>query len=654
MKVRTANLCRYILRINHPEWSPASARKEARIRSRCRAGWLIILLCPVSFLAGWLDAQTGGKKELVPVPWLIWQGPLPAGEPGTVIKRMVAPVTDGETGNRAGGKLLQSPGEHALSCAPVLTPRKPVYLRRLWQPEPAQDDLNLVLADGRIYANFLSPQAVDESPALQIRPVDGNCDIPVLIRTAIKLDTPPDNNDLLEFLIDLPAIFHPVAEIRSASAGTVPVAAEVLPGSALARIRLSVPLPQPVLAAAYAKGVRKLPVLVDAVLKLGRYGILPASQFTNFPKTGRDLSLAGLARLIPGRDFLGNEEKQQVMDLVQPIISKTNSDWEKVLMANRLVSGRIHYRRNSLRRTPIQILTEGLGDCDDYCRLLVTILRAMEIPCCMEVGRLYDFNTMGAHAWVQVALPAGSGKTRWFICDPGLASISEDRDSFVQTTDRYYLYQIQFRLHYPALPLAEPTEIWLNWQDHSAKSNRQSLEALATGFGPALRASLQAQAGRLKGSGLMATREFKYDAGSPYLLLAQAAGVVTTKIRLTPEEDVLVETEAGSAAGGPLLPLDDSAAERMQQIYQKIRRHFFQNAESRHCLELTYERDSSTDELKVIRLRISRYLVELGFGKVLEILAEADMIPVSGRERLNRLYQVCGTRNLYFLHELSR
>lgn len=64
-------------------------------------------------------------------------------------------------------------------------------------------------------------------------------------------------------------------------------------------------------------------------------------------------------------------------------------------------------------------LEDWVGDCDDQSFLLISMLRAVNIPARVEAGGLWDSiaGEWGGHGWAQVYLPVNDGNDAWVIID---------------------------------------------------------------------------------------------------------------------------------------------------------------------------------------------------------------------------------------------
>jgi transglutaminase-like putative cysteine protease len=523
----------------------------------------------------------------------------PNQRPGSIIKRFVDPLTRQE--NRPVRSLLSSDREHALSIAPVLTPNTPVYIRYCGRQAPGARDMNYVLLEGKVYACFESPLELEKTPVVRIRPIDGGCSVPFLIRVAPKLRGPALDNGVLEFLFRVPAIFDPRVEVRSVTFGNKKLDYRFSVSPDWDVISISVPVSKQEVETAAASGTELPPVLMDGLLVLNRYDVLPPDRFVNLPQD-LERRFRSIARLMPGRDYLGEEEEKRIRAIVGEIQRQAQSSFHQLLLAHRVTAARIQYFNNNMLRTPMQILSEGIGDCDDYGRLMVCLLRGLGIPSRMAIGQLYDFNNMGAHAWVEAALPMRNGKLHWFLCDPTLAAASPDKDYFVQFKNRIYLCPLRFSVQQQNLPVDMETQVLLNWRTRSSEDRLPpaALQSTINSFGAELRKSLEDKTAAIRAAGLLLTREFMYTPGAAYVFTARIVTPQRSRFRVT------LDSEERVAADLTVLDDDfelDSAADQqtlamLKGAYQRLRADPLQSTDARHCLELTYFRDRHTDAFK--------------------------------------------------------
>ncbi|MFQ5979096.1 MAG: transglutaminase family protein [Candidatus Heimdallarchaeota archaeon] len=66
----------------------------------------------------------------------------------------------------------------------------------------------------------------------------------------------------------------------------------------------------------------------------------------------------------------------------------------------------------------LRTLARGLGDCDEFSDLFITILRALRIPARRITGVFVKGHQAEPHAWAEILLPRSS--SRWLTMDPAL------------------------------------------------------------------------------------------------------------------------------------------------------------------------------------------------------------------------------------------
>ncbi|RPJ50324.1 MAG: hypothetical protein EHM18_17040, partial [Acidobacteria bacterium] len=436
-------------------------------------------------------------------------------EPGSIIKRFVEPLTRPAHGPVR--SLLSSDAEHASSIGPVLTPDKPVYALYYQSAKPGADEINSVLEQGRVFVNYDEPHDQAKMPMVKIRPIDGKTRIPFLIRASLNPTEAASSQSSLFLFIRLPIIFSPRLDVRRVHIGAKRVDFKVTAGLDDGVYSVMVPLSS---LPASTPGVRyPVEIILEGSILLNDYSILPPDQFVNFDSPV-DSRLVSSARLAPGRDFLGPEEEAQLRRLAEEISKVTKDQYQQLLLVHRVTSAKITYFNNNMNRTAVQVLTEAIGDCDDYSRVMVCLLRALGIPSRMAVGYLYDFNNMGAHGWVEAALMTRSGKPHWFICDPTLASASQDKDYFVQFRNRIYLYPLRMDVKIQNLAADYRVETLLNWagKDKLEKLPAASLPALVNSFNESLHSSFAQTISQMQQQNLALRRQFLFTPGASYIL----------------------------------------------------------------------------------------------------------------------------------------
>jgi hypothetical protein len=574
-------------------------------------------------------------------------------DPGSIIKRFVEPLTEPE--RRSHRSVLITDDDHANSIAPVLTPKTPVYLHFFRQSGPNPRDLNFILESGRIFLNYASPFKQEDAPTLRIRPIDGDCEIPFLIQVELLPLRMPHESGTLEILLHLPLIFNPEVTVDSVTLAQKKQEYRLSSGSSIHRHKIIIPVNKRELEPLALEENGALQILVDGTIKLHRYRTLEPYRFSSVAKEDLNPRLAGISMIIAGRDYWGEHEKRQIMNLARQIEERTDKDYERILLINRYTSRSIRYYRNSMRRTAIQVLSEGIGDCDDYTRVMMALLRAMNIPCSLSVGHLYDFNSIGAHAWVDVGLPTKDGDLRWFICDPTLASVTDVKDYFVQFNNRIYLYPVKIEVASRNLPVDERTEILLNWRGRGADNppTPQAFHATINSFRDNLQQSLQDKVDTLQRRNLQLEREFLFDLGSSYFVVDRDVSPERSRlqIKLDNSEQLMVELSVTEEEHSLEGTRDQQVVERIRRAYRRMKQLFFPDFEARYCLELSFERDRHTDQLQKVNLQVFRYLVEHHFDKIMDALEKEELISSDDSARFREIYRICSGKNMYYILE---
>ncbi len=578
-------------------------------------------------------------------------------QPGSIIRRFVDPLTRQE--RRLYRSVLSSDTEHADSVAPVLTPDTPVYIHYDERVKDAHNSRNYILEEGRVFMNYECPFDPEKAPVLKIRPIDGGSKVPFLIRLQLTPREGRAINSSLDIDFRLPAIFSPQVDVRSVTSGNEALEFLVQPRPNCDDFNLRVNLPKTRGDSSTEGQAESLRLLIEGTIALKEYSTLPSQRFEKAPtEVDYPPPLRVTGRLLPDRDYRGAEERARIGEIVQSIQNAADSRYQQLVLAHRYASEQIRYYQNSMQRTPVQILTEGVGDCDDFCRVLIALLRAMGIPAKLTIGYLYDFNNMGPHGWVEAALPDKDGNLRWFICDPTLASVSPDKDYFVQFKNRIYLYPLRFNVAIHNLAADKQVEILLNWQEKEDRRQFPTtvLNFVLDSFTANLQDSLSTTAQTLRTGNLLVPREFRFALGSRYILADRAITENRTRLQLFLEGDESIALEIGVLDDEYDLSseADRQTLELLKTVYQQLKDNPFQNTEAPYCLDLTYTRDSHSDRLQKVRLHICRYLVEQHFKRVLSLLEKQNLLNEPQAQRIQSLYDICSGKNLYYLQELAR
>ncbi len=649
----------------------------------------------MKFRTGWLAGMAGllfaAAMAADPSPG---KGPLPVigdGDavrgPGSIIKRYVDPLVQPQTGKVRSP--MTSDEEHATSAGPVLTLGRPVFIHTVRSMATRRDEKNFILASGRIFMNYEEPFESEKAPQLMIRSIDGGRNVPFVLRTLLYPRTANPEEGSVEISFRLPLIFQPKMSVEFASLNNRKVSYRLTAAQGSDTFVVSIPVSKKDLENARSRPSPEgeaapvpepVQVFVGGVITLQDYEPEAPMKFAPVSTLPPDNQYVGISRLINGRDFGSEDEKKEMIDLAASITAGAGV-FEGVKRLNRYTAANIKYFRNSMKRTAAQILHEGFGDCDDYTRVLTTLLRAQGIPCKAAVGYLYDFNHFGAHAWVEAALPLKNGGVQWFLCDPTLASAADDPDYFVQFNNRIHLYTVTINVRTLNLPVDEVNDILLNWYEKGKPQivAPQAFPTIFNTFRSDLANSLQESVNAIRTSNQELRREFLFDPGSKYILLdrpvPQKLPPITDirdpdlvirfqndekdasarfQIKLDSTEDLIFELGVIDEDFYLESPGEGRVIAYIEGLYRSLKQSFFQGAESMHNLEMTYTRDRHTDRLQKVSLRVGRYLVEQDFGKIVELSRNQGLLSSDEVLRLDQFNQICHGKNFYFLQELAR
>lgn len=648
-----------------------------RINWFCLTGMMAIWFLPVL-----MAEQPGGESSpvyrIIRTPLTMEEEILAAEDPASIIKRFVDPLTLPRKARE--GAFLDSDQEHAESMGPVLIDQIPVYLHYYENVGALLRDKNFLLVNGRIFMNYDLPFERDKAPALKLRPVDGGQRISFLARVFIYPKSDPVDNGSIEMSLRFPAIFNPLVTIRNVSSNGKKMTHRLASGPTPDQFTLTIPVSRKDLEELEENGEGNLIFYIEGEVELQPYEVLSPGRFDDSSAALSDPSLSGIAKILPGRDFGAEEERARIQGLADQLSAGVKNRYELVVRTHRYVSGNLRYFRNSMKRTTMQVMDEGLADCDDFSRVMVALLRAMGIPCKPVVGYLYDFNNMGAHAWVEVALPESNGRIRWFICDPTLASVSEDKDRFVQFNNRIYIYPVRLMINPINLPVDHVSDILLNWFTGKPQEipSFQVFPGIVNNFADDLENSLVNCINTIKTAGLVMPREFLFEPGSSYILLDRPPVADSSKlsemrepdhvikldkappahsrfqVKLNSQEQLVLELGVTDEDFDLSAPEDQRTMQLMQLVFKDLRNLFFQGQDIRHCLELIYYRDRYTDRLQKMTVKINRYLVENHFKKIIDTLRKHGFTSEGDYSRLDRLYTESKGKNLYFIQEMIR
>ncbi len=555
---------------------------------------------------------------------------------------------------------ITSDEEHADAIAPVLTPKTPILYHDDGLPATDPREARTIVSEGRLFVLDGAPQRDLDQPMLRIRPVDGGQNIAFVIRSALTPHGPALEDGVLEIVFPAPAIFQPSVDVRAAWVAGRPVEATVLPRVQTGTITVQIPV-----RAADLHGPTGTPrptsVLLDGALLLEHYEPVAPSKFTDANiDTGPD-PFPELASLSVGRDCRDSGEAEQLLRAARAAAAAAPDSYQQVVAVNTFVSSTLRYLENPIRRWPLDVLEEGIGDCDDHTVLTVALLRALAIPCRPTRGFLYDFSALAPHTWVEVALPRTAGGMHWFICDPTLANPATsdtERDIAVQVRSRAHLYPAQPLVSLSGLPVHHVTDILLNVAAPQSDDRRtpaglerfvlEVTDGVARGFG--------SRAEALARSNLLLGRELPLSPGASYLIGERTITEGRSSLRTTLGSDERIAVELVAVGAGVDLGNDTEleVIRGLRASYAQLDWLLFQGLPAHHCLELAYSRDPYSDHLRRVRLTFNRYLTQSHLRPILKRMRKEGLWTDQDAALVDSLHRTSGGTNLYFLQELAR
>ena len=549
---------------------------------------------------------------------------------------------------------LSSDAEHARTIDPVLTRGTAVWIHEDLPSPP------LTVMSGRMFSYRDANYDPLDAPVLKLRAIDDEQVIPFLVRVLHKPDRASPNDATIILSFPVPAIFSPRIEAVSAWVETAKAPTSTRHQPDRARIDIRVPLSTATIERAHRLG-EPITVIVMGQLVLESYRQLPRGQFVDLEKIWADPAIAALAVVERGRDVRDSRERNELAEIGRTIAPDSMSPYEQVLTINRWVSSLLVYEKTAATRSPIEILEDRSGDCDDFTALTAALLRTIGIPARRPTGLLYDFDTLAAHTWVEAALPTRDGNLHWFVVDPTLAGAAETENlnaRFVQFRDRILLYPVRPEIAVEGLGGRRKADLFFNWRESTERSLSQPRE-LNRFFDQVILdvdREFSRRAEGLAASGLKLRRASASIAGSPYLVVDRPSGKKTSsRIRLRLENEERLVIELSAEAG---LDLQSKAAaetaDRIRTAYNEISDLCFSDARARFNLELVFLRDPHSDRLQTVRLSIGRYLTEHFLDSILAKLAKFGILTEEEVASTTRLAEKSGDQNLYVLQELAR
>ena len=513
------------------------------------------------------------------------------------------------------------------------------------------------MSRGRVFTYNDSSYDPLEVPLLRIRPIDGGQKVPFLIRTVLYPRTEVTDDSSLGIVLPMPVIFKPTLETRAVWVGRKRSKAVESYSPETGAFSLKIPITAADFRGSHGQ-IDSVSVLIDGVLTLRPYDLIPQRSFGDIDDQPLAPHLTSLTTIMVGRDYRDTSEADRIKRAAREIVATEETSYDKVVSINRHVGATVRYLRNSVDRMPAQILEERVGDCHDRSVLMVALLRSIGVLSRQVTGYLYDFNRLGLHAWVEVALPTQHGEIHWFIADPTAVSliVSDDpEEQFVHFQSRLHMYPIQPVVTVSTRHLSHSTDILLNAGKprRNDQPTASALNSFVDGLTEGVIRQLEDRADALVEADLMIRRELPLTAGSRYVLaerpIAEGQSLLVTV--LEHQERLSIELaalrEGSDLHGEPQQQVINS----MRSAYEQLNWLLFDSVPAHHSLDLTYSRDPRTDRLQAVRLAFGRYLFENYLGAIAGRLRKEGLMTESDSVLLETLHDSSGGANLYYLQE---
>jgi len=540
--------------------------------------------------------------------------------------------------------------EHARSIDPVLTRDTAIWIHEELPSPP------LTVVGGRIFSFRDHVYDPLETPVLKIRPIDDEQLVPFLVRVVVTPDRGIQKNAAITLAFPAPPIFKPRLERVQAWVGPSPTEISIERSLEESMISVRVPL-APVDGETPPNVADPVVVIVQGELKLGSYRRISAGRFADLETYEPGPDIAELARLEVGRDVDGRDEQEQLHQIAMLLTSKSPTSYGRVTTVNSWVSSQLQYQKSPVTRSAIEALEDRAGDCGEYTTVMVALLRTMGIPARRAVGRLYDFDRLSAHAWVEVALPKRSGELHWFVADPtfaGTTAIEKEKAAYVQLNDRMLLYPVKPIIRLEGTAARRTSDIFLNRRttDEEKFAEPAQADAFIDIVIATVDEAISSGARRLSDGRLLLRRASASIVGSPYVIVDRSLASESSnriQLRLENSERLVLDVTAGRGS-----EFDAEAIPNLRSTYRDLNSSFFAGEPAFHNLELVYIRDRHSDQLHTVSLRFGRYLVEHSLARILKRLSKGGFLTEEETARITAVAEASGGKNLYLLQELAR
>jgi len=543
-----------------------------------------------------------------------------------------------------------SDAEHARTIDPVLTRGTAIWIHEELPSPP------LTVVGGRVFSYRDHVYDPLETPVLKIRPIDDEQVIPFMVRVVVTPDRRIPDNAAITLAFPAPPIFKPRLERVQAWVGPNPTQISVERSFEESMITVRVPL-------ATAGGeppanlASPVDVIVQGEIRLGSYRWVAAGRFADLEGYEMNPDIAGLARLEVGRDVAGRVEQEQLHQIAELLASKSPTSYGRVTTVNSWVSSRLQYQESPVTRSAVEALEDRAGDCGEYTTVMVALLRAMGIPAHRATGWLYDFDTLSAHAWVEVALPKRSGGMHWFVADPTLAgttAIEKEKSAYVQLNDRMLLYPVKPTIKLEGTTAHRTSDLFFNLPkiDEEWFAEPALIDTFIDIVIDSVDQEISSGAQSLADGNLLLRRESASIVGSPYVIVDRPLAPessIRIQLRLENQERLVLDVTAGHGS-----EFDAEITSDLRSVYQDLNNPIFAGEPAYRNLELVYIRDRHSDRLHTVSLRFGHYLVEHSLARILKRLSKSGLLTEGETAKMAAVAEASGGKNLYLLQELAR
>ncbi len=523
---------------------------------------------------------------------------------------------------------------HAMCISPILKKDSHILINFKYK-----NSKTLIFQDGRLFLSGIFVNPEERWPILSIRPIDDNQMVNFIFSAKFKIKDKTKKDERAIFIFNIPSIFSPSVDIDN-----IYIKNGTLKNFYIRKFEDLIP--EIIVEFKRKKKAKEINVILLGEILLEKYEKCRRIILKKL-KSIEKVKYKEYLTPIPGRDYKNEYEKKIFSKLAKKIKERQKSEFGIILKTLNVVCKNMTYMKNNDFFTPFEILLNRKGDCNDYSRITVTLLRFNGIPCQIAYGALFDFKTLKRHAWVEVGLPLKLNKLSWLIVDPTISDSQQNvllpENLFCK--DKIYVYPISFRVASSSTLSFENCYIFLNSKETQLPDCKEEINNFINKSKALLKDYKIKLSLLVKEIGLNIYKNFPARYSDPiYLLDEKIKGDVSIKIKLDFLNNLYITISKKKFFSSQ----DDELIKNFKKNYKEICKLFKGCKNFGECLNLKYNFDENEGKIKDLTIFIKRYPFEKRSDRILQIIHK-NFISQENYLKLKKLFELTGGKNLYII-----